>query len=148
LDRSHAGTRLPDITVRDSDGEELALDSLSRQPTLVNLWATWCAPCVTELPTLNALANRADLDLEVVTISQDMGAPEAVQQFLDQRGLAQLPSWIDAQGVLPVKYDVQTLPMTVLYSAQGKEVWRYLGERDWASEESLKLLAEAGVTGQ
>ena len=148
LDRSHAGKPLPDVTVSDPDGEKLALDSLSGKPVLVNLWATWCAPCVTELPTLNALSNRADLDLEVVTISQDMSEPAAVQQFLDQRGLAQLPAWIDAEGALPVSYEAQTLPMTVLYDAQGKEVWRYLGERDWQSEDSLKLLAGSGATGQ
>lgn len=143
LDRAQAGKPLPDVTVRDPDGEELALDSLSGSPVLVNLWATWCAPCVKELPTLQAIANRADVGVEVVTISQDMGDAATVQQFLDQRGLVQLPAWIDAQGELPAKYGAQALPMTVLYDASGKEVWRYLGDRDWSSEESLKLISEA-----
>ena len=143
LDRSQAGKPLPDVTVRDADGEELSLASLRGQPVLVNLWATWCAPCVKELPTLNAIANRADMGVDVVTISQDMGESKAVQQFLDQRGLAQLPAWIDSPGALPTHYSAQTLPMTVLYDAQGKEVWRYFGDRDWTSEESLSLIAEA-----
>ncbi len=101
LDRSKAGTALPDVTVRDPDGEELSLDSLKGQPVLINLWATWCAPCVKELPTFNAIANRADVGVQVVTVSQDMGDAAAVQQFLDARGLAQLPAWIDAEGALP-----------------------------------------------
>ncbi len=129
--------------MRDPDGEELTLASLKGQPVLVNLWATWCAPCVKELPTLNAIANRADVGVEVVTISQDMGDAAAVQQFLDTRGLAQLPAWIDSAGALPTHYGAQSLPMTVLYDASGKEVWRYIGDRDWTDEESLKLLAEA-----
>ena len=148
LDRTQAGRPLPDVTVRDPDGEELALDSLSGSPVLVNLWATWCAPCVKELPTLQAIANRADVGVAVVTISQDIGEASAVQEFLDQRSLVQLPAWIDAQGELPAKYGAQALPMTVLYDAQGKEVWRYLGDRDWSSEESLKLLSEAVLSPQ
>ena len=143
LDRSQAGKALPEVMVRDPDGEELALDSLKGRPVLLNLWATWCAPCVKELPTLQAIANRADVGVEVVTVSQDIGEPMAVQQFLDARGLAQLPAWIDSEGALPFHYGAQTLPLTVLYDAQGKEVWRWFGDRDWTEAESLKLIAEA-----
>lgn len=138
---------MPDITVHDATGEELALGSLKGKPVLVNLWATWCAPCVKELPTLNSLSNRADLNLEVVTVSQDIGEPDAVQRFLDQRGLAQLPAWIDVDGTLPAQYRIEGLPATILYDASGKEVWRYLGDRDWTSDASMKLLAEGGALG-
>ncbi len=148
LSREHAGKPLPDVVLRDPSGEELALESLKGQPVLVNLWATWCAPCVKELPTLNRIANRADVGVEVVTVSQDLGEPEAVQRFLDERGLAQLPAWIDAEGALPASYGVQALPVTILYDASGREVWRYLGDRDWTSEESLKLISEAPLTPQ
>jgi thiol-disulfide isomerase/thioredoxin len=145
LDRAHAGKPLPDLTFTDPDGEELALASLAGTPFIINLWATWCAPCVAELPTLNQLASRADLNLGVVTISQDMGDPKDVMAFLDERGLAQLPAWIDANGALPAHYGFQTLPATIAYDASGKEVWRFIGERDWTDEESMELLAEAGA---
>ncbi len=145
LDRSKRGTALPAITVQEAGGKTLTLASLKGKPALINLWATWCAPCVVELPTLNALANRADLNLSVITVSQDMGAPEKIQPFLDQRGLAQLPAWLDAKGDLAFHYGVQTLPATILYDAEGKEVWRYTGERDWGSEESMALLAQGGA---
>jgi thiol-disulfide isomerase/thioredoxin len=147
LDRASAGQALPDLSFPDPAGNQLALASLTGKPVLINLWATWCAPCVAELPTLAKLANRADLDLKVVTVSQDIGDPARVQAFLDERGLAQLPAWIDAKGDLPAHYKLQTLPATVLYDAAGKEVWRYSGERDWLDAESMKLLAEAGALG-
>jgi len=148
LDRTHKGTPLPDLTVSDALGEELDLSSLKGRPTLINLWATWCAPCVAELPTLNAIANRADLDLQVVTVSQDMAEPEKVQAFLDQRGLAQLPAWVDAKSDLPFKLGTATLPVTVLYDSEGREVWRYSGDNDWTSPEAITLLSEAGATGE
>lgn len=145
LDRSKRGTPLPAITVQDAAGQSLALASLKGKPVLINLWATWCAPCVVELPTLNKLANRADLNLAVVTVSQDMGNAEKIQPFLDERGLAQLPAWIEAKGDLSAYYGIQTLPATILYDAEGKEVWRYMGERDWGAEDSMALLAEGGA---
>jgi len=143
LDRSQAGKALPEVTVRDPDGEQLELDSLTGKPVLLNLWATWCAPCVKELPTLQAIANRADVGVEVVTVSQDSGEPAEVQKFLDGRGLAQLPAWINSEGALPFHLGAQTLPLTVLYDAEGKEVWRWFGDRDWTDAESFRLIAEA-----
>jgi thiol-disulfide isomerase/thioredoxin len=148
VDRSHRGAPLPEITVRDAAGEELGLPSLTGKPALINLWATWCAPCVAELPTLNSIASRADLNLEVVTISQDAGEPEKVEAFLDQRGLAQLPAWLDPESNVSFHYGAGMLPTSILYDAGGREVWRYAGEKDWTSEDALKLLAEAGVTGK
>ena len=144
VDRSHKGSELPDFTLADASGAKLRLADLKGKPVLINLWATWCAPCVTELPTLNALSNRADANVRVVTVSQDTGEPAKVQAFLDARGFAQLPAWVDPKGDLAFHYDANTLPTTIYYDAQGKEVWRYVGGHDWGSTESAKMLAEAG----
>jgi thiol-disulfide isomerase/thioredoxin len=142
LDRSHKGSQLPDYTLTDASGKELQLKSLKGKSFLINLWATWCAPCIAELPTLNAIAGRADMNVKVVTISQDLGEPAKVQQFLDRKGFAQLPAWVDAKGDLAVQYGVQNLPTSILYDAQGREVWRFLGGHDWSSTEAQKLLDE------
>ena len=140
-----ATNKLEAVDVQTLPGQQLQLKSLAGKPTLINLWATWCAPCIVELPTLNAISNRADLNLRVVTISQDLGDPAKVQQFLDQRGFAQLPAWIDTKGDLAVQYGVQTLPTTIFYDAQGREVWRYVGGHDWSSPETQNLLSEGGA---
>ncbi len=144
LDRSHKGDELPPFTLADPQGQQLRMPGLKGKPVLVNLWATWCAPCIAELPTLNALAGRADTGLTVLTISQDMGDAAKVEAFLKQRGFAQLPAWLDPKGDLAFHYGVQTLPATILYDAEGREVWRYTGGKDWAGAEAAKLLAEAG----
>ncbi len=145
LDRTNQGKPLPDLMLKDQAGGTLKLASLKGKPVLINLWATWCAPCIAELPTLNALANRADLNLAVVTVSQDMAQTEKVRPFLDQRGLARLPGWLDPKGDLAFHYGAQTLPATIYYDAEGKEIWRYTGERDWGSAASMALLAEGGA---
>lgn len=142
LDRSHKGAPLPALTFADPSGGKLVLASLAGRPTLINLWATWCAPCVKELPTLEALG--AGGTVRVITVSQDSAEPAKVAAFLRDKGLNQLQPWLDPDNNLAFHYNGGTLPMTVLYDAKGQEVWRFTGERDWSSTESAALIAEAG----
>lgn len=140
LDRTTKGSPLPAFTLSDPAGRKLVLPSLKGEPVLINLWATWCAPCVKELPLLDQLAGK----VKVVTVSQDSADPEKVGAFLKDRGLKTLTPWLDPKNDLSFHYGTGTLPTTIYYDAQGREVWRYIGERDWSDAETAKLLAEAG----
>ncbi len=142
IDRSHKGSAMPAMTFADPAGRRLALAATRGRPVLVNLWATWCAPCVKELPTLQALAAAGKV--RVLTISQDSGDPAAVGRFLAERKLDRLEPWIDPDSDLSFHYNTGILPTTVLYDAAGREVWRFVGEHDWSSAETARLLAEAG----
>lgn len=143
LDRAQSGEELPGLTVTDAQGNTLDLQSLEGQPVLLNLWATWCAPCVVELPMLNELAGEMDGTLKVLTVSQDISETEKVAPFLSERGLYKLEPWLDPKSDLTFALGAQTLPTTILYDAQGREVWRYIGENDWTSAESAELISEA-----
>lgn len=143
LDRSHKGEAMPDLTLKNAGGKTLALASLRGKPTLVNLWATWCAPCVVELPTLDRLVDIKEGELRVVTVSQDMSGTEKIAGFIKERGGDNLEGWIDPKGDLGAKLGVQTLPTTVLYNAQGQEVWRFMGGKIWTNVEALQLVNEA-----
>lgn len=143
LDRSHKGEAMPAMTLKDASGKSLALSSLRGTPTLVNLWATWCAPCVVELPTLDRLVDLQEGKLRVLTVSQDLSGTDKVAAFIKARGGDNLEPWIDPEGDLGAKYGVQTLPTTILYDSQGREVWRFMGGKIWTNVEALKLIAEA-----
>lgn len=143
IDRSHKGSALPDFTLADQQGKPLQLPALKGKPLLVNLWATWCAPCVAELPTLDKLAADRSGALRVLTVSQDMSGTEKVADFLKARGGTHLEPWLDPQNELAFHYEVSTLPTTILYDAQGREVWRYVGGQDWSGGEATALIAEA-----
>ena len=146
FDRSHKGSRLPDLTFTDTQGQTVRLAALAGKPLLVNLWATWCAPCVAELPTLDALAGAKSNELQVLALSQDLGEASATQvkDFWSRKGLAHIHPLLDPQGEASAQYQVATLPTTIYYDAQGREVWRLTGGHDWSSKETGKLLAEAG----
>jgi thiol-disulfide isomerase/thioredoxin len=138
LDRSHSGTLAPDL-----EFQPATLADFRGKPLLLNLWATWCAPCVKELPTLDALAAREGERLQVVTLSQDMDGREKVEAFLAQGKFGRLEGWLDPEMKMMGALGVSTLPTTILYDAEGREIWRMVGDQDWAGREAAALIAEA-----
>lgn len=141
LDRSHKGEPAPAITFADPAGKPVTLAAFKGKPVLLNLWATWCAPCVKEMPTLDAAAAAAGDRLTVLAVSQDMDAAK-VAPFFGQRKFERLRPYTDAKMALSLGYGAN-LPTTILYDAAGKEVWRVTGDRDWTGTEAQKLIAEA-----
>jgi thiol-disulfide isomerase/thioredoxin len=141
FDRSRKGSLLPDFTLSDPTGKQLRLQSLKGKPLLINLWATWCGPCVAELPMLSKLSVDRVGELQVVIVSQDMETAK-VAPFLTARGVPQFGAWLDPKNELLAHYESQTLPTTILYDKDGKEVWRYLGANDWSSAETAEMLKE------
>ena len=139
VDRSHAGKVLPDIEVRDGDDEPASLAEAAGAPLLVNIWASWCAPCVKELPTLDALSRRGGAP-RVIALSQDIGPRASVDAFLAQHEVTELEAWHDPEMKLSGALGAQVLPTTIYYDGQGREVWRYVGDLDWTGEEAAKLL--------
>ena len=117
----------------------MTLAAFKGKPVLVNLWATWCAPCVAELPTLDALARSGKI--RVIAVSQDQDATK-VAPFLGQRKVS-LAAYRDPQLGLSLAYKAN-LPLTVLFDAQGREVWRMAGGFAWDGAEAAALVAEAG----
>ena len=148
LDRTHAGAALPEVTVTDPAGTKLNLAEASGKPMLLNLWATWCAPCVVEMPMLDAIAGEMGDRLRVVTVSEDMKGAEVVAPFFEQKGFANLPHWMDPEMDLAFGFGGgASLPLTVLYDAEGKEVWRMIGGFDWSSDEARALIEEGLAPG-
>ena len=143
IDRSFAGQALPAAELSDPAGGKLATAELKGKPALVNLWATWCVPCVAEMPLLDKLAGELGDEVRVVTISQDLEGAKLVPPFFAGKKFANLPQWLDADMKLPPALKAPGLPLTVLYDAEGKEVWRVMGGYDWSTAEARALIAEA-----
>ena len=142
IDRSFAGELMPAVEVVDPTGQRLNLAALQGTPVLLNLWATWCAPCVVEMPMLDALADEFGDGLRVVTVSQDLRGQDNVPPFFAEKKFRNLEPWLDPENTLGFKFE-GALPVTVLYDAQGREVFRVLGGYEWDSEEARVAIAEA-----
>ena len=145
IDRSRKGEPAPGTQFRNPDGGDISLAEFQGVPVLVNLWASWCAPCVKELPTLQALekAQQADGLLAVIAVSQDMAPKASVDAFLKTKKIARFAAFHDPDMGLSSALGVQVMPTTVLFDAEGRELWRYVGDLDWTSDKAAGLLAEA-----
>lgn len=144
IDRSHKGEAAPTVKFKNPDGGDFDLTRFKGRPVLVNLWASWCAPCIKELPTLQKLeqAQAAGGRLGVIAVSQDMAPQGSVEAFLGERGIGRFAAFHDDQMQLTDALKIQIMPTTILYDAEGREVWRYVGDLDWTGEEAKKLLSE------
>jgi thiol-disulfide isomerase/thioredoxin len=140
LDRSHKGETAPAVPFQDPAGKATSIAAFKGKPVLLNLWATWCVPCVTEMPTLDAAAK----DMAVVTVSQDLGddARAKVTAFMAKGDYTHLQPYLDPKANLSVAYNA-SLPTSILYDSAGHEVWRMTGGMDWTTGTARELLAEA-----
>ena len=119
-----------------SSGEGLTyLSEFEGKLIILNIWATWCPPCIKELPSLNALQYAMGSDtFEVVTVSVDTTGPEVVKKYMDDNGLKALKPYIDLNKNLQqqeVLSGVAGIPVTLIIDPKGKLLARVAGDADW-----------------
>ena len=131
IDRSHAGTPAPDLTFEWHGGEPVRVADFKGQKVLVNLWATWCAPCIAEMPQLDQLAASRRGKMKVLPISQDMEGWLAVNKFFTEGKFNTLEPYVDQPGSFAEHIKARGLPVSILYDTNGKEIWRVAGTPDW-----------------
>lgn len=126
-----------------AERQEITLADKRGKVILVNFWATWCPPCVVEMPALDALqAQLGSDDFEVVTISMDRRIEDA-EVFFDERALDHLALYFDPNMNMGFAAGARGLPLSVLYDRHGIEIGRLDGDADWASPEAIALIQAA-----
>ncbi len=132
----------PDVPFMDGDGNTRHMSDFKGQVILVNFWATWCAPCIREMPDLDEL--QADLgsdDFKVVAISQDMQGASKAKPFLeDKLGLENLELFLDSRMKLGRAFGVKGLPTTLLIDRKSRIIGHYTGPTNWASDDAKALI--------
>ncbi|MBL8831498.1 MAG: TlpA family protein disulfide reductase [Rhodospirillales bacterium] len=131
----------PAIAFRDAEGRDLSLADFRGRVAVVNFWATWCAPCVEEMPALDRLhAALKKEKIEVVAISVDRGGLRQVAPFFASHDLRSLPVYLDPAGGSMRAFAVRGLPTTVVIDAEGRERGRLEGAAEWDSPAAQRLL--------
>jgi thiol-disulfide isomerase/thioredoxin len=139
IDRSHAGEPGPmAVTWEMKGGTRQRLADHKGMKMLVNLWATWCAPCIAEMPALDKLAG--EVPVMVLPISQDMEGWQAVDKFWGTDKFQNIETGLDQPGSYAEAVKARGLPVTILYDEEGKEIWRVAGTLDWDSAEVRKAI--------
>ena len=135
---------VPDLGFKNSTGADIKLSKWQGRVILLNLWATWCAPCRKEMPTLNDVQKQlGSKDFEVVALSVDRKGLEASAAFLKDTGADSLGLYVDETAKSLDDLQAFGLPVTILIDRKGREIGRLLGPAEWNSAEAIALVKAA-----
>ena len=131
----------PAQAVTDADGRAVGVAEFRDRVLLINFWATWCAPCVREMPSLDRLqAKLGDVGLTVMAVSEDRKGAEKVMPFYREHGLQHLDVFLDPKGTFARAMEVRGLPSTILVDPQGRVIGRLEGPLEWDGPEAERLI--------
>ncbi len=134
---------VPEFSFIDGAGETRMLADWSGKLLLVNIWATWCAPCKEEMPALDRLeAKLGGENFAVLPISVDRGGLQKPRGFLEEINADNLPLLLDETARLNFKLEVMGLPATLIIDEQGREIARMIGPAEWDSPEAIARLRQ------
>ena len=122
---------LPNLLILDAD-ENVTEIGYKEEILVINFWATWCAPCKKEMPSLNALAqNMKHEDFQIITVASGRNSKKAIDAFFNDYNLVNLSKYRDPRGKMAIEYGVTALPTTVVIDPTGVEIGRIIGDIDW-----------------
>ena len=134
------GYLAPRFSLRNLKGNLEGLDDHSGKVVVVNFWATWCVPCVKEMPSFENLYRRyRSQGLTLLAVSLDKGDSTKVQEFADKHKLS-FPILLDTKGVAEKLYPSFSIPFTYVIDKQGRVVARVDGAKNWESSETFEAV--------
>lgn len=126
---------------QDAAGNEVSFSDFKGKVILVNLWATWCAPCIREMPDLNELQKSlGNENFEVVLISQNSDGIASSLEFLKTNNITNLTTYIDSNRNIARSLKTNALPTSILINDEGQEVGRLVGPAEWNSGDAQALI--------
>jgi len=139
------GDRAPDFTLAGLDGKQVKLSDLRGRIVVVHFWATWCPPCVEELPSVDALSRALpSRDFQILAVSVDQGGAQAVSSFLQRNRLA-LPALLDSDHAVASQYGTFKFPETYVVGRDGVVKYKVIGPADWNNPATLQALQQMAL---
>ena len=131
----------PDITFVDANGTEHYLKEFAGHGMVINLWATWCAPCVEELPSLAELSKTlAPDDIAVLPLSSDRGGAKVVAAFYREHDITGLPVLLDPKGAAAHAWEARGIPTSIIIDNQGRDRARLEGAANWSTPDAVAVV--------
>jgi thiol-disulfide isomerase/thioredoxin len=139
--KREAPRQAPAVTFVDQTGAAHTLAEFKGRYVLLNLWGTWCAPCVRELPALAHLsAAMPKTRFAVIPVALSPGNVTGARAFLDDHDAAQLPAYFDTREMFFRSFRAYALPVTILIDPQGREIARAFGAEEWDAPDAVAYL--------
>ena len=130
----------PTISLVDLAGNTVSLSEFAGRFVLINLWATWCEPCLREMPSLERMQSRFGDKITVLAISEDRGGSKTVEPFINKLGLKSFKTYLDPKSDAGRAFKVVGLPTSFLIDREGRVLGRIEGAAEWDSPKLLEVL--------
>lgn len=131
----------PDADFTHVDGTKSKISDFRGKVVLLNFWATWCGPCVEEMPSLDALQKtKGGDDFAVLAVSMDLKAEDKVKKFFQRYDLKNLTPYINSDGSMLKSFDVSALPTSFIIGRDGNLLARFSGSADWVGRDATRLI--------
>ena len=141
LEPAENSAPMPETVFTDRSGRKLTLKNFRGKIVLLNFWATWCGPCVREMPSLERLHTMLQgNDFTVIALSEDRRGWDKITRFQDKIGLKGLPLFHDVSSKMMFATKARGLPTTILVGRDGKELGRLTGSAEWDTDEAVALI--------
>lgn len=134
---------VPETPFFDEHGNQISIADYRGKIIIMNFWATWCAPCVAEMASLDRLQEQlSGTNMEVLAINEDRNGQEAATAFFEEKGLKHLRNLLDRDMKLARAANIAAMPTTLLINTEGEEVAAVLGEAEWDSPDIVAYLKQ------
>jgi peroxiredoxin len=133
------GVPAPNFTFPGLDGKKISLADYKGKVVLLNIWATWCAPCVAEMPSMEKLYQELkNKDFELIAVSVDESGAEAVKPFMEKHKLG-FPVLLDTKGDIKNLYQTTGIPESFIIDKDGIIIEKIIGPREWAASGAIRF---------
>ena len=132
--------KIENILLKNINGDKIELQKFSKNILIVNFWATWCAPCVKEMPDLLELEEMLGKRFKVIFISLDSDPSVSIPKFIRRNKLKEFSSFVDTDFSLSNKLSVKIMPTTLIINEKSQEVARLSGYANWLSKDIISKL--------
>ena len=140
-DRAASKLAVREFHFSDGSGARRTLADVPARAFLLNFWATWCPPCVAEMPSLDRLQEMlSSQEIKILPLSADTNGRIEVERFYRRHNLRNLGIWLDADRDAAVAYEVQSLPTSVLTDGTGREIARVEGAAQWDAPQLVAMV--------
>ena len=149
VERTEPIPAAPEAVFFDMDGAAATLADFQGQFVVLNLWATWCAPCVAELPALARAQDMLGDDALILPVDMEKKSVEEISAFLADNGAGSLPTYIDSDYALMQAFEAFTvgLPYTIFIDADGQQIATASGPQEWDDPEAVEYIRQMAMGG-
>ena len=131
---------ISDLKFKDDEGKEISFSDFQDKVLLVNFWATWCAPCIKEMPSLDRLKKKINKNFDVIAISVDRDGVKKVKDFFNENKITNLEEYFDTKNSLAKEMNLIGLPTSFFISKKGDLIGYFQGDMEWDNNTVIEFI--------